>query len=217
MTTPGIIFDFDGTIALSEHIHMDAWRDVARDRGRPLPADFDERGVGLTDRQLAREVAVFWGNAPLAPELLMAKQRNYQARCGREAILVPGVVAVLEHLGDHYPLGLATSAHAADIAPTMERFGLHRHFQAVVTIEGVTNAKPDPEIYLAVAARLGIDPAQSFAFEDSPAGAQAARAAGLQVFGMTTTFAAGGIGPVVDSLPDFLDIPRIMKGLGRPA
>ncbi len=210
MRASGIIFDFDGTIALSEHVHMDAWRDVAAAHACALPPGFEEKGVGLTDRELAETLAELW-RGPTVAALLAGKQTNYQARCRTEALLVPGVDAALTRLGARFPIGLATSASEADISPTLERFGLARHFRVMLTIESVTRGKPDPEIYQKAAAALGIEPALSFAFEDSPAGAAAARAAGLAVIGMTTTFPAGALGPVRASIADYADLDAVLK------
>ncbi len=212
MRGAGIIFDFDGTIALSEPVHMRAWDDLSAHYGRALPPGFMERGVGQTDGDLAAELAEHWAEALVSGvgELLAKKRLNYQERCYEEAVLVPGVTAALARLSTQFPLGIATSASRDDLAPTMRRYDLARYFKAVVTIEDVKRAKPDPEIYLLAAARLGIDPKSSFAFEDSPTGAKAARAAGLAVIGMTTTFPPGGIGDVVASIADYTGFEALL-------
>lgn len=213
LSRTGIIFDFDGTIALSEHVHMQAWQDLAVHYGQSLPGGFLERGVGLTDAELAAELAEHWAEALVTGvgELLVKKRKNYQERCFEDSLLVPGIAAALEKLAARFPLAIATSASRHDIAPTMRRYDLVRHFQAIVTIEDVEKPKPDPEIYLLAAKKIGVDPQSSFAFEDSPAGARAARAAGLKVIGMTTTFPSGGIGDVVASIADYTAFDALFK------
>jgi beta-phosphoglucomutase-like phosphatase (HAD superfamily) len=133
---------------------------------------------------------------------------------GRGDIDVPGIVGALEALGARVPLAIATSASREDIAPTMARYELGRHFQAVVTVEDVARAKPDPEIYLLAAKKIGIEPRACVAFEDSPTGARAARAAGMRVIGMTTTLPAGGIGDVVHSIADYTALEALLAIIG---
>jgi HAD superfamily hydrolase (TIGR01509 family) len=209
---PGLIFDFDGTIALSEPVHMAAWGDVAAAFGQALPAGFAERGCGQPDELLARELASGWGRAPA--ELLRRKAECYQLRCRAGSTLVPGVVELLRRFHGRRPIGLATSASAEDIAPTLAQHDLRRFFDVILTVEQVANPKPHPEIYLLVAERLGLDPGRSVVFEDSPPGAAAARAAGMRVFGMTTSFALASIGPVEHGFDDFTDLERIAALIG---
>lgn len=212
MSAAGLIFDFDGTIALSEHVHMRAWEDLSVTYGRALPPGFVERGVGLTDKELAEELADHWAGAVVAggAELLAKKKQNYQARCFEESVLVPGIAEALARLAGRWPLAVATSASRDDIAPTLRRYDLRRFFDAIVTVEDVRRAKPDPEIYLLAAQRLGVEPKRCVAFEDSPAGASAARAAGMRVVGMTTTFPSGAIGEVAASIGDYRAFEAIL-------
>lgn len=205
----GLIFDFDGTIALSEPVHMEAWRDLAAEYGFELPEGFLERGIGATDDGLAEELAAHWRGGPDAGTILAKKRRNYQARCATQSVLVPGIETVLAHAHALCPVGIATSASVHDITPTLDAYGLGRYFHAILTVEDVERPKPHPEIYLKAAAKLGIDPRQSYAFEDSPTGAAAARAAGLRVIGMTTTFPPEAIGPVIGGLADYRDLTRV--------
>ena len=209
----GLIFDFDGTIALSEPTHAAAWVDVARDAGRALPEGFLESGIGQTDERLSADLAGQWPGGPTAAQLLAAKRRAYQERCRRESPLVPGIEALLAHFHGTLPMAIATSASLGDIAPTLEMHGLGRYFDAVLTVESVTHPKPHPEIYLKAAASLGVDPTATFVFEDSPTGAAAARAAGMRVIGLLTTYGRNHIGPLVHATPDYLDLAALLAVL----
>ncbi len=211
MRRPGVIFDFDGTIALSEHVHQQAWVDLCAEWGHALPAGFLEKAVGATDESLSLELAEKWWHGRAYGEILSKKRRYYQQRCGTESTLVPGIDAFLSRLKGIWPIGLATSASIDDITPTIEAYALKPFFEVVLTIESVRNPKPHPEIYLMAAERLGIDPEATFVFEDSPTGAQAARAAGMKVIGMTTTFPAEHIGPLHAAIADYRDLPFIER------
>lgn len=211
MRRPGVIFDFDGTIALSEHVHQQAWVDLCSEWGHSLPEGFLERAVGATDESLSQELAERWWKGRTYGDILSKKRRNYQRRCATESTLVPGIDAFLKRLKGTWPVGLATSASIEDITPTIDAYELRSFFGVVLTIESVKNPKPHPEIYLMAAERLGIDPEATFVFEDSPTGAKAARAAGMKVIGMTTTFTVDHIGPVHAALPDYRDLAFIER------
>jgi beta-phosphoglucomutase-like phosphatase (HAD superfamily) len=204
----GLIFDFDGTIALSEPVHIAAWDDVATASGRRLPDGFHRHGVGQPDDLLSRQLAAVWTGGPDAATLLQRKREAYLNRSA-ESILVPGIEAMLSRFYGRLPLGLATSASLGDITPTMERHGLGRFFDVVLTVESVTNPKPHPEIYLLAAERLGIEPPLTTVFEDSPAGATAARAAGMRVIGLTTTFPPAVLGALAGAIMDYRDLTVI--------
>ena len=68
----------------------------------------------------------------------------------------------------------------------MERFDFGKYFDSILSLEQVTKPKPDPEIYLLSAERLGVDPKKCVVFEDSPAGVAAAKGAGMKCVGIAT-------------------------------
>lgn len=206
-----VIFDFDGTIALSEPVHMQAWRDVAALVGKVLPEGFLEKGIGHTDQELVVDLAFHWSHAPSVKELLALKRRCYQKRCLTESVLVPGASFFIKELAARRPLGIATSASADDIAPTLKHYELGSFFHSVLTVEAVNRPKPDPEIYLKSAAALGVDPKDCLVFEDTPTGANAARAAGMRVVGMLTSYSALVLQPIVHSLNDFSDVEVLLR------
>jgi HAD superfamily hydrolase (TIGR01509 family) len=178
-----IIFDFDGVIADSEvranktlaesltaiglptsyedclrdycgHNWRETERRIVARLGRPLPSDFRERHRERALRMFADGFAPVSG----APEFLAA-------------------------LGDR-PRAIASSSSPDYIAASLARFELAHHFGAhVYSADGWDKGKPHPDIYLAAAKGLHVDPAQCLAIEDSPIGARAALAAGMTVIG----------------------------------
>jgi sugar-phosphatase len=112
------------------------------------------------------------------------------------------------------PRAVATSAIRPSAQRMLAELNLARDFPVLVTIDDVTNGKPDPEIYLTAAARLGVSPELCLVFEDAPAGLQAASAAGMTAIGLTTThetlsIAVFAIADYRDSrLESLLSIPR---------
>jgi HAD superfamily hydrolase (TIGR01509 family) len=192
MSFAAIIFDFDGVVADSEvranlslaesltaagmpatyddclrdyygHNWQETERRITRRYGRPLPADFRE-----THRERAR------------------------ARYMEGFDAVPGAPDFLDSLGA-MPRAIASSSRAEYIGWALGLFGLGHHFgEHVYSADGWDRGKPFPDIYLAAAKGLGVDPAACIAIEDSPTGAQAAIAAGMTVIGFC------GAGHIVD-------------------
>lgn len=203
----GLIFDFDGTICLSETVHMDAWVVMAGRLGLPLPEGFVEDGVGVADATLAKDLSFIWGERLSPSEILQLKCDEFRRRNAAEFPLVPGVVKFLDKMKrQDLAMALATSSSAADIKPVFSVWSMDAYFKAVFTIESVTKAKPDPEVYLKAADAIAFPPEKIFVFEDSLPGVIAARAAGCQVIGIGTTYTRAELGELVGYISDFNDI-----------
>ena len=202
----GCIFDFDGTIIVSEHVHMKAWEDLAQDLHRTLPIDFLEQSVGMSDGQLVGILANFWNGALTEREILDRKRDFYMARCPTEASVVPGVIDVINFLiKREIPLAIATSSSRAEVEPVLRRLGITRKFRGICTVEDITHPKPDPEIYICAASRLELRPEECLAFEDSMAGVSSARSAGCTLVTVQTLYSAERLGPALMSIRDFTD------------
>lgn len=211
MSDTAFIFDFDGVVVLSEPIHALAWADMAAHFDQALPQGFIERGIGSTDALLSEYLAGHWGEPHTLETVLECKRGFYRRRASCEVSTVPGVREALETLGDRYPLALATSSGIGDVRACFECHDFAGHFREILTLESVRAHKPDPEIYLLAAERLGVAPRNCWVFEDSVPGATAARAAGMQVIGITTTFPAEALQPVAAHFPDFRELDTILK------
>jgi beta-phosphoglucomutase-like phosphatase (HAD superfamily) len=95
--------------------------------------------------------------------------------------LLPGARAAVSTLAAHWPLGLASSSNREIIDLVLELAGFADSFRVTVSSEEVERGKPDPDVYLKVAQRLGVDPARCVAVEDSSNGLRAAAAARMAV------------------------------------
>ena len=94
--------------------------------------------------------------------------------------LLPHAVETVRELGERWPLGVASSSNRPIIELVLDRMGVRDCFAAVVSSEEVENGKPAPDVYLAVARGLGVDPKDCVAIEDSTNGIKAAVAAGMR-------------------------------------
>lgn len=212
----GVVFDFDGVLALSEPAHFAAFARPAEERGLRMPEGFYHRMIGRTDEDCALELSRFWLEKVTVAEILQWKSSTYQRIGVEESKLVPGIHQFLSYLSKRgLPLGIATSAHRADIEPFLARYKWHDVFSTINTVEDVAHAKPDPEIYQLAIRGLGITPAQTLVFEDSPVGAQAARAANANVIGMLTSVGADALGETLDQWQDYRDEERWQRVFDR--
>jgi len=205
----GLIFDFDGTTAISEDVHGRAWDDLAAAWDKPLPEDFKQSGIGHTDAELATILSLAWVCENRMAEILQQKRIFYQQRAPMQSVLNPGIKELMDHFKNQYSFALATAASHGDIKPTLDRYGLYPYYQSVVAIEDVEFSKPDPECYLLSAKNLGLKPAECLAFEDTFIGAESARRAGMAVVALTTSYTVERIGPVAGAMKNFTDIAYV--------
>ena len=139
---------------------------------------------------------------PAAPFCRGVRDQTWlRAGCG----LTP-LGAQLETAAARVPVVLATSAPRGNIDFVLDGLRLRPRFTDVVTAADVQRGKPDPEIYLLAAQRVGAAPARSIVVEDSLAGVASGLAAGCRVVGLTTTHAAEELVGCALTAPDFRDI-----------
>ena len=195
MTDPArraAVFDMDGVLVNNAPFHREAWRRLAREEGFALTdPEFWRQAIG---RPVEEAVPRILGR-PVPPaeaaRLAQRKTALYHELADGQAPPVPGVVAFVRALAARgVPRALATSAVADSAARILAGIGLDAVFPVQVTAGQVQRGKPDPEVYLTAAARLGVAPAACVVFEDAVVGVEAARRAGMAVVGLTTAHAA---------------------------
>lgn len=218
-----IIFDFDGTIADSEPLHLAAFqRTLTEELGLELTErEYTERYLAYDDRRLF-EVLLRDRGRRVPPEqferLLRVKAAHY-GRLAEDPPLLPGAAEMIQKTSARWPLALASGALGREVRPVLERAGLLGCFAAIVTAEMVERGKPDPESFVLALERLNrkspgapprgkMSPGACLVVEDSIAGVAAARAAGMRVLAVTTSFGRDRLREadrVVDSLEEALD------------
>ncbi|PAL25334.1 haloacid dehalogenase [Sphingopyxis sp. GW247-27LB] len=183
MTPAAIIFDFDGVIADSEVRANQTLAESLTAIGLPTSYDDCLRDYyGHNWQETQRRIEARFGRA-LPADFRERHRERARARFAEGFGPVPGAPEFLASLGDR-PRAVASSSSPAYIAMSLDRFGLAHHFgRHVYSADGWDRGKPHPDIYLAAAKGLEVDPATCLAIEDSPTGAQAALAAGMTVVG----------------------------------
>ncbi len=176
-----VLFDMDGVIFDSERAVLAVWREIAADFGLEGIDEVFARCVGV-NRDCTREI--FLAAYPamdfqVFDERVRARFLSLYDR-GRLPVK-PGAREILAALREReIPLALASSTRTETVRRELEEAGLLAFFDLVVGSDEVTRSKPDPEIFLTAAARLGAEPAESFVIEDSFNGIRAARAGGFR-------------------------------------
>ncbi len=186
------IFDWDGVIVDSSRQHEQAWRLIAREERRLLPADFFRRSFGMKNERVIPELLQWTEDALEVQRLSLRKEEIF-----RELIQVqrlqplPGVINFLTALHQaKVHCAVASSTPRKNISAVIEGLGLQHFFRAIVCGEDVSRGKPDPEVFLTAASRLAARPEQSVVFEDAHVGVEAARRAGMKVVAVATTHPA---------------------------
>lgn len=176
-----VVFDLDGVLIDSEPVWELVRRQFVADHGGLWPPDAQSRLMGMSTSEWSRYLSADLG-VGLPPERVAEQVIDQMAARYREHLpLMPGAVAAVKRLGARWPLGLGSSAPATLIQSVLVTAGLRDQLAVVMSTEQVPSGKPAPDIYLAVAARLGVPPAECAAIEDSTNGLRSAAAAGLAV------------------------------------
>ena len=184
-----VIFDMDGVLVDSGAHHREAWSRMLGELGVAAPPGFWRKTIG---RPAVEAVPLLLGE-PVAPaearRLANRKHAHYTALAARGMPAVAGVTAFVDTLRAHaIPLAVATSARRSDVIELLGPLGLLDRFGVIVAAEDVARGKPDPEVYLQAARRLGAPPEGCLVFEDAIVGVQAARGSGMRVFGVATAY-----------------------------
>jgi beta-phosphoglucomutase family hydrolase len=189
------IFDWDGVIIDSSRHHEEAWEILAAETGRSLPPGFFLRSFGMKNEKVIAELLGWRVGAAEVSRLSLRKEALYRQQLEADgASALPGVLAWLDQLrAASVPCALGSSTHLANIRCVSARIGVEDRFVAIVSGEDVTRGKPDPEVFLLAARRLGRPPGRCVVFEDAHVGIEAARAAGMKVVAVASTHPAASL------------------------
>ncbi|PSJ27951.1 hydrolase [Streptosporangium nondiastaticum] len=179
--SPAVIFDLDGTLVDSEPNYYEAGRRVLEQYGVPgFSWEEHTRFIGIGTRETLEALRREYGIEAPVDELLAAKNRAYLelARAHTEAFPEMRRFVDLLH-GAGVPLAVASGSSRAAIEAVLARTGLGGVLTTLVSAEEVEHGKPEPDVFLEAARRLGAAPGDCVVVEDAPPGAEAARRAGM--------------------------------------
>ena len=186
---PGALFDWDGVVIDSSKQHEESWELLAAELGKPLPADHFLRGFGMKNQVIIPEILGWTTDPDEIHRYSLRKELLYREIVREHGIdPLPGVIDLLQMLREHdVPCAVASSTHRENIETIFDAIGVRAYFAAVVTAEDVSRGKPDPEVFLKGAEKIGRDPRYCVVFEDAHVGIEAGLAAGSRVIAVATT------------------------------
>ena len=216
MKARGVVFDLDGTLVDNMALHAEAFAEFMARRGLP-PLDEAQR-ARLDGRRNTDIFPDLLGRVLERAELVAVsheKESLYRALSRGRLSPLAGLDRLLTTLAANgIPVAIATSGPADNVAHTLAELGLAERVTVIVRGDQVPRGKPHPDIFLAAAERIGVPPAECIAFEDSPMGVAAARAAGMACVAISTSFTpeafvSAGVTPdhVLADFDEFLSGP----------
>jgi beta-phosphoglucomutase len=185
----GVIFDLDGTLVDNIPLHARAFAVFGERHG--LRALGEEEDVRMRGQRNTEVFPVLFGRELTRDEVQLysdEKEALYRELSRGKLVALAGLDRLLSRLeAQGIPVAIATSGPPDNVEHTLQEIGLSSRLSVVVRGDQVARGKPHPDIFLAAAARLGVDPRSCLAFEDTPAGVTAAQAAGMVTVAITTS------------------------------
>jgi HAD superfamily hydrolase (TIGR01509 family) len=202
MTLKAILFDFNGVIINDEPIHQTLIEEILLGENlRPSLEDFQQICLGRSDRICLREILARRGRVisdQYLDRLIEKKAQRYRQRLAQLPSLpiYTGVQECLQNLkGKELAIGLVTGALRSEVELVLKKAEIFDYFQVIVTGDEIKTSKPEPDGYLLAVEKfnyldfnLQLQPADCLVIEDSPAGIEAAKRAGMQVVGIANTY-----------------------------
>lgn len=194
-----VVLDFDGLIVDTETPIFEAWLAAYRRRGRSVGLDEWQHALGTHGGFDPLEHLDSLLGGALDREAVLAEVKEATTSGCEGRPLLPGVLPLLR---DAKALGLgravASSSSCGWVSGWLERHGIRDLLDVVVARDDVRKVKPDPELFLLAAARLGVEAAACVVFEDSPNGMRAALAAGMRCVAVPNALTRPLARPAVD-------------------
>jgi len=201
------IFDLDGVIVDTAHYHYLAWRRLANELGFDLSIADNEKLKGVS-RMHSLDIILELNGVSLSDhdKEILANKKNgwfvdYLERMAPDEIF-PGVKVLLNELRRR-GVRIALASSSKNAKTVIQLLRIQNEFDVIVDGTMTVNSKPDPEIFLLAAKKLGLDPKDCLVFEDAEAGVEAALAAGMRCIGVGSPDQLGKATKVITTTGDF--------------
>jgi len=206
-----VCFDLDGLMFNTEVIFNEVGYELLRRRDRVMTHDLITAMMGRRAIE-AVQVMIDWHELNDTPdELIDESQVLFFELAQNRLEAMPGLYDLLEAIEQRQlPKGVATSSTRKYLEKILGRFDLIERFDSILTAEDVSLGKPNPEIYLKAAARLGVSPEEMLVLEDSQAGTNAAAAAGACAVSVPHEHSAAHDFSNANFVAQALNDPRVM-------
>ena len=202
MTLKAVLFDFNGVIINDEPLHEKLIEQILIEENlRPIPGEFQQVCLGRSDRVCLTELLNRRGRVVSESYLIQLMQRKAQAYqqqldSMQKLPLYSGLDDLIFQVRSlHLKLAIVSGAMRSEIELVLNRANLAPHFPVIVAGDDIKTSKPEPDGYLLAVERLNqeypdlqLQPSECLAIEDTPAGIQAAKRAGISVVGVANTY-----------------------------
>jgi len=207
MSSFAVIFDMDGVIIDSNPFHKISLRQFCEKYGYHLSdQELINKIYGRTNKEW---IANLFG-AISQEELVRYEEEKeglFRELYKNEIRALKGLPEFLKRLKEkNIPIAIGTSAPRSNVDYVLSHTGFEQYFATILDESDVEHGKPNPEIYLNVAARLGYEPSRCIVFEDSLSGVESARRAGTKVVGVATTHSFEELSHTDFVIQDFADL-----------
>jgi beta-phosphoglucomutase len=190
-----VLWDLDGTLIDSEEYHWHSWVSALGQERLTVTREQFTATFGQRNDRILRGWLGVDADDELIRRIGQGKEAAYRRMMragGLDAL--PGARDWIHRLAAaRWKQAIASSAPRLNVEAVLDVLGWQGRFDAIVSAEDVQRGKPDPEVFLAAAARLGVPPSACVVVEDAAAGVEAARAAGMRVVGLLPHGAAADV------------------------
>lgn len=214
-----VIFDFNGVLVDDESVHFDLFREVLEQEGVIITyQDYHDRYLGYDDAGCFEHVLEDAGqtyDAARIADMIARKGKRYFEVAEQGLKFFPNAAETIVRISDRYPVAINSGALRAEIEYVLKRLKLTERVSAIIAAEDALRCKPDPAGYIqamealrAAHPGLTLNAAECLVIEDSLAGIQSGKGAGMKTVGITQTYPAGdlrkaGADATIDGLAQF--------------
>lgn len=181
----GLIFDCDGTLADTMPLHFIAWRDTLAKHDLEFSEDRFYAMAGQPTTYIIEVLMKEQGKQGDANVISDEKEEAFLKVLPQVQPIEP-VVEVARQFRESKPMGVGSGSNRAVVEQVLKHIGLEDFFDAIVGAEDTEKHKPEPDVFLEVAKRIGVQPAKCCVYEDADLGIESARRAGMTWFDIRT-------------------------------
>jgi beta-phosphoglucomutase len=204
----GILFDHDGVLVSSEHLHFEAWKEMLKGLGINIQDSHFNQMVGRPApkimESLLDEFRPGWKPEDYDIDALALRKNDIYLKLAQQGLAAyPGVIEGLKKLKSKgIKCGVVSNAKRRELVFSVERLKLSEYFDVVLSRDDVTRPKPDPIAFESGALQLGLLPSECLAIDDSPTGLHSALLAGIPCVSITSSYPEHYLTKPVPGRPD---------------
>jgi phosphoglycolate phosphatase-like HAD superfamily hydrolase len=184
-TNAAVIFDVDGTLVDSNDAHAHAWMEAFAESGIAVAFDHVRRSIGMGGDKLMPHVSGIEEASDIGRRIAARRSEIFKRKYLPGITVFPGTRALVQRmLDDGFVLAVASSAKDDELAPLLERAGVHDLLTRRTSSDDADKSKPDPDIVLAALKETRCDPPRVLMLGDTPYDVAAAKRAGIEIVGL---------------------------------